>query len=88
MNKIGEAVAANVPDSYHMGIELMAGLKLNCGFQWDINVTFSRNHVENFSETLYEWEDPATKAWKIDRGNTPISFSPDYMLNNRFRQRI
>lgn len=84
MNEIGEAVAANVPDSYRMGIELMAGLKLNCGFQWDINATFSRNRVENFSETLYEWEDPTTEAWKIDRGNTPISFSPDFILNNRF----
>ena len=31
-NEIGEAVAANVPDSYRMGIELMAGLKLNGGF--------------------------------------------------------
>ncbi len=28
LNEIGEAVAANVPDSYRMGIELMAGLKL------------------------------------------------------------
>ena len=31
LNEIGEAVAANVPDSYRMGIELMAGLKLPCG---------------------------------------------------------
>lgn len=32
LNEIGEAVAANVPDSYRMGIELMAGLKLPYGF--------------------------------------------------------
>ena len=31
LNEIGEAVAANVPDSYRMGIELTAGLKLTCG---------------------------------------------------------
>ena len=83
-NEIGEAVAANVPDSYRMGIELMAGLKLDCGFQWDINATFSRNRVKNFSETLYEWEDQTTEAWTMERGNTPISFSPDFILNNRF----
>lgn len=83
-NEIGEAVAANVPDSYRAGIELMGGLKLACGFQWDINATLSRNRVENFTETLYEWEDPTTEAWKIDRGNTPISFSPDFTLSNRF----
>lgn len=84
MNEIGEAIAANVPDSYRMGIELMGGVKLKCGFQWDINATLSRNRVQNFSETLYEWEDQSTEAWKIERGNTPISFSPDFMLNNRF----
>lgn len=84
MNEIGEAVAANVPDSYRMGIELMAGLKLDCGFQWDINATLSRNRVQNFAETLYEWEDQTTEAWKIERGNTPVSFSPDFILNNHF----
>lgn len=84
MNEIGEAVAANVPDSYRMGIELMAGLRLSCGFRWDINATLSRNRVQNFTETLYEWEDPTTEAWTIDRGDTPISFSPDFLLNNRF----
>lgn len=83
-NEIGEAVAANMPDSYRMGIELMAGLKLSCGFRWDINATLSRNRVENFSETLYEWEDPGTEAWTMERGNTPVSFSPDFILNNRF----
>lgn len=84
MNEIGEAVAANVPDSYRMGVELMAGVKLPCGFQWDINATLSRNRVKNFTETLYEWEDQSTEAWKIERGDTPISFSPDFILNNRF----
>lgn len=84
MNEIGEAVAANVPESYRMGVELMAGITLPCGFQWDINATLSRNRVKNFSETLYEWEDQTTEAWKIERGDTPISFSPNFILNNRF----
>lgn len=84
MNEIGEAVAANVPDSYRMGLELMAGMKLKCGFQWDINATISKNRVKNFTETLYEWEDASSEAWNIERGNTPISFSPSFILNNRF----
>ena len=79
-----EAVAANVPDSYRMGIELMAGLKLPCGFQWDINATLSRNRVENFTETLYENEDPAGEKWSTYLGDTHIAFSPDFLLNNRF----
>ena len=52
LNEIGEAMASNVPDSYRTGIELMAGIKLDCGFQWDINATLSKNRVQNFTETL------------------------------------
>lgn len=84
LNEIGEAVAANVPDSYRMGIELMAGVKLSCGFQWDINATLSRNRVQNFTETLYENEDPAGEKWTTSLGDTHIAFSPDFLLNNRF----
>lgn len=84
LNEIGEAVAANVPDSYRMGIELMAGIKLNCGFAWDINATLSRNRVEHFTETLYENEDATGEKWSTDLGDTHISFSPDFILNNRF----
>ena len=86
LNEIGEAVAANVPDSYRMGIELMAGVKLPCGFQWDINATLSRNRVQNFVETLYGHDDEwnPLPAVKIDHGTTHIAFSPDFLLNNRF----
>jgi len=86
LNEIGEAVAANVPDSYRMGIELMAGLKLPCGFQWDINATLSKNRIKNFVETLYghddDWND--LPGVKINHGTTHIAFSPDFLLNNRF----
>ena len=85
LNEIGEAVAANVPDSYRMGIELMAGLKLPCGFQWDINATLSRNRVENFTETLYENEDPTGDTWSTYLGDTHIAFSPDFSAEQPFR---
>lgn len=86
LNEIGEAVAANVPDSYRMGIELMAGLKLPYGFQWDINATLSKNRIKNFVETLYGYDDDWNDlpAVKIDHGTTHIAFSPDFILNNRF----
>ena len=86
LNEIGEAVAANVPDSYRTGIELMAGLRLPCGFTWDINATLSRNRIQDFKETLYghteDWEDLAPVV--INHGDTHIAFSPDFILNNRF----
>ncbi len=82
LNEIGEAVAANVPDSYRMGVELMAGIKLDCGFSWDVNATLSKNRVKNFTEVLYD--DYTGEKWEIDRGDTRISFSPDLIVNNRF----
>lgn len=37
---------------------------------------------ENFTEKLYEdeWKNPI----EVEHGNTPIAFSPDFILNNRF----
>lgn len=86
LNEIGEAMAANVPDSYRMGIELMAGMKLSCGFQWDINATLSRNRIKNFVETLYGFTKDRNilPGVQINHGTTHIAFSPDFILNNRF----
>lgn len=84
LNEIGEPMANNVPDSYRMGIELMAGIKLPIGLQWDINATLSKNRVKNFTETLFENEEAGTEPWIIQHGDTPIAFSPDFILNNRF----
>lgn len=83
LNEIGEPMANNVPDSYRMGIELMAGIRLPIGLQWDINATLSRNRVKNFTETLFENEEAGTEPWIIKHGDTPIAFSPDFILNNR-----
>lgn len=86
LNEIGEPVAANVPDSYRMGIELMAGVNLKCGFQWNINATWSRNRIKNFVETIYGYDDNwnALPSVQINHGTTRIAFSPDFMLNNHF----
>ena len=83
LNEIGEPLAANMPDSYRMGIELMAGFRFGGGFSWDINATWSRNRVQDFTETLYEYEDVSADKWEIHHGDTPIAFSPDFLLNNR-----
>ena len=82
LNEIGEPLAANMPDSYRMGVELMAGIRTNFGLSWDINATWSRNRIQNFTETLYENEDVSGAHWEINHGDTPIAFSPDFLVNN------
>lgn len=84
VNEIGEAIAANMPDSYRMGVELMAGVQLPGGFRWDANATLSRNRIQHFTEVLYENEDNTADTWAIDHGSTRISFSPSVIFNNRF----
>lgn len=69
-------MASNVPDSYRMGIELMAGIRLDCGFQWDINATLSKNRVQNFTETLFENEEAGSEAWVIKHGIPPSHSLP------------
>lgn len=87
LNEIGEPLAANMPDSYRMGVELMAGIRTNFGLSWNINATWSKNRIQNFTETLYENEDVSGAHWEINHGDTPIAFSPDFLVNNTLSYR-
>lgn len=84
LNEIGEPLAANMPESYRMGVELTAAWKVSPHFLWSANATWSRNRIRNFTETLYENEDPTGDVWQTYLGDTPIAFSPDWILNNSF----
>ena len=82
LNEIGEPLAANIPDSYRTGIEIMASLALPCGFSWKANATFSRNRIKEFTEVLYD--DDTYERWEINHGETRLSFSPEIIANNTF----
>lgn len=86
LNEIGEAVSNNVPDSYRAGVELMAALKLPCGFSWDVNATFSKNRIKNFTERLYDYD--GETYIDVNHGDTHIAFSPDFIFNNRLAYTI
>lgn len=80
LNEIGEPMVTNFPDSYRAGIEAMAGIDLKCGLSWDINATFSRNRIKNFTEVLYD--DNTYEEWRIEHKETPIAFSPSIIANS------
>ena len=82
LSDTGNALSVNTPSSYRMGIELQAALRPCRWFDWDINATLSRNRIKNFTEYIYE--DEWTNPIAFDRGDTPIAFSPDFILNNAF----
>lgn len=83
LSDTGNPVSENVPDSYRAGIELQFGIKPMTWFEWQINVTWSHNRIKNFVEYIYD--DDYLNPITIERGNTPISFSPDFVLNNSFQ---
>ncbi|MBR1804449.1 MAG: TonB-dependent receptor [Muribaculaceae bacterium] len=86
LNEIGELMAENVPDSYRMGLELMAGYKFTPWLRWDVNATLSKNRIKNYVGYVsdYEegsWEDMWTQT-AIECGNTTIAFSPSVIANS------
>ena len=82
LSDTGNAISVNVPKSYRMGIELQGALRPVSWFDWQINATLSRNRIKNFTEYIYE--DEWTNPIAIDCGDTPIAFSPDFILHNAF----
>lgn len=82
LSDTGNPMSVNVPDSYRAGVELSLGVRPCRWFDWNINATFSRNRIKNFTEMIYE--DEWTNPISINHGDTPIAFSPDVTLNNAF----
>ena len=82
LSDTGNAISVNVPKSYRMGIELQGALRPLGWFDWNINATISRNRIKHFTQYIYEegWGNPITRQFD----NTPIAFSPDFILHNAF----
>ncbi len=74
----GVAITKNIDKSYRMGIELEAAWKPMDWFRWDANATFSKNRAKNMKVTLDDY------STIVNVGETPLSFSPGFILNNIF----
>ena len=75
IDKIGEAITRNMPNSYRLGVELEAAWRPTDWFRWDINATWSKNRVKDITVNL-------TDGTVANLGNQPLAFSPDFLLNN------
>lgn len=75
----GAYLTKNVKDSYRMGVELTAGVKITDWFRWDGNVVVSRNKILNYTDVITEY-DPETWDWlgekTISMKQTTIAFAP------------
>ncbi|KAA6300960.1 MAG: Vitamin B12 transporter BtuB [Candidatus Ordinivivax streblomastigis] len=85
LNEIGEPMAENVKNSYRMGIELSLGAKLTDCLRWDVNGTWSKNRIQDYTEYLSDYDDSWNELYtQTERylGNTPIAFSPSFTGNS------
>ncbi|MGL4292274.1 MAG: TonB-dependent receptor [Bacteroidales bacterium] len=94
LSEIGEALTSNIPDSYRMGIELMGGVRICKGFEWNGNIALSANKIRNFTETVDEYslfEDEKGNSYEDWSGTrevfynkTTIAMSPSIVANSIF----
>lgn len=80
INDVGSAIMTNVKDSYRSGVEISTGLKLFKSLEWNINATFSKNKILNFTEYVDDWDNGSQKAFEI--GTTNIAFSPEIVASS------
>jgi len=81
INDVGAPIMANVDNSYRAGIELMTGMKLTEKLKWDINLTFSKNKIQNFTDFVDDWDNGGQIETKL--GTTNLAFSPEMIGNSQ-----
>ncbi len=84
LNDVGNSVRVNVPSSFRQGIEFQVGVELHSRVRWDGNVTVSRNKINVFSETLYDYDENFEYENLVNHVNTDISFSPAFIAASVF----
>ncbi len=83
INDVGSPIMVNVDKSYRAGMELQAGIKITRNLQWQGNVTFSRNKIEDFTQYVDNWDTGEQEVF--DLGTTDIAFSPNVTANSQLQ---
>jgi iron complex outermembrane receptor protein len=84
LNDVGASVRTNVPKSYRTGIEIDGLFKISRRLQWNANLTFSKNKIQNFTEVLYDYGANFDEYNVVEKkySNTDISFSPNIIAGS------
>lgn len=81
INDVGAYNRVNIPTSYRAGVELEAGIRLAKQLRWNVNATFSRNRVKNFTEYLDNYDTGSQDSHQYSQ--TDISFSPNVIAGSQ-----
>ncbi len=80
VNDVGAYIRENVTDSYRAGIELHGLIRLTESISWNVNATFSRNKIPEYSWFLDNFDEGGQDAEHFE--NTDIAFSPSVIANS------
>lgn len=78
-NDVGKYLTTNVKDSYRMGAELSAAVKITDWFRWEGNMVVSRNKIQNYKQYIDLYDDQDNWNWVGQDsivGDVTIAFSP------------
>lgn len=90
VNNVGEYLRINTPNSYRAGIELSGTYTYTSKLSISANVALSRNKVEKFTESIYEYDADYNYVGVVlrEHKNTDISFSPNIVAGSRIRYKV
>ena len=86
-NDVGAYKTKNVKDSYRMGAEITAGVKITKWLRWDANLVASRNKILNYHQYIDFYDDQDNWNWVGQDsvvGTTTIAFSPTLTASSLF----
>ena len=78
-NDVGKYLTTNVKDSYRMGVELAAAVKITGWFRWEGNMVVSRNKIQNYKQYIDLYDNQNDWNWigqDSIMGDVTIAFSP------------
>lgn len=83
-SSVGYDIMTNVENSYRAGVELMATVKPASWLNWDVNLTLSRNIIEDYMETATNYDENwAEETTTKNLGDTQIAYSPSVTGSSR-----
>lgn len=86
-NDVGAYKTKNVKDSYRMGTEIMAGIKIVDWLRWDANLVLSHNKILNYHQYIDLYDNQNDWNWLGQDsivGTTTIAFSPSVTASSLF----
>ena len=86
-NDVGAYKTKNVKDSYRLGAEITAGVKITKWLRWDANLVASRNKILNYHQYIDLYDNQDNWNWVGQDslvGTTTIAFSPSITAMSLF----